>query len=214
MTAKTLRIDIISDVVCPWCIVGYRQLQQAIKDTGTEVEIRWHPFELNPNMPAEGQNLTEHVAEKYGASAEESAANRDKLKALGQGLGFEFNFTPDMRMHNTFNAHQLLFWATEEDRGDDLKQALFTAHFTDGRDLSDDSVLADVAGEIGMDRDTALAALADQRFASDVRDIEKFWIKNGITGVPAVVFDRQHLVVGAQGSENYSNILKQLVTRH
>lgn len=214
MTAKTLRIDIISDVVCPWCIVGYRQLQQAIKDTGTEVEIRWHPFELNPNMPAEGQNLTEHVAEKYGASAEESAANRDKLKALGQGLGFEFNFTPDMRMHNTFNAHQLLFWATEEDRGDDLKQALFTAHFTDGRDLSDDSVLADVAGEIGLDRDTALAALADQRFASDVRDIEKFWIKNGITGVPAVVFDRQHLVVGAQGSENYSNILKQLVTRH
>lgn len=212
MTATPLRIDIISDVVCPWCIIGYRQLMQAVKDTGVAVDVNWHPFELNPKMSPEGQNLTEHVAEKYGASAEESEANRVKLTDLGTELGFDFNFTPDMRMHNTFNAHQILFWAKKEGRSDDMKQALFTAHFTHQRDLSDDAVLADIAGEIGLDRDTAAAVLADKRYASAVRGEEKFWIRNGITGVPAVVFNAKHLVVGAQGRDNFASILNQLAT--
>lgn len=210
MTTPALRIDIVSDVVCPWCIVAYRQLTQAIADTGAEVDIHWHPFELNPEMPPEGQNLTEHVAEKYGASPEESAATRVRIADIGKALGFAFNFTPEMRMHNTFKTHQILTWAKDQGRGDDLKQALFVAHFTDQRDLSDDGVLADVAGEIGLDRDTAAAVLADERFAERVRSEEKFWIQNGITGVPAVVFDSKHLVVGAQGRENYTSILTQL----
>jgi predicted DsbA family dithiol-disulfide isomerase len=113
-------------------------------------------------------------------------------------------------MHNTFNTHQLLHWATLQGHGDALKQTLFVAHFTNGRDLSDIAVLADIAFETGLDREEAAAILADQRFADAVRAEEKFWIQQGISGVPAVVFDRQHLVTGAQGVENYTSILTQL----
>jgi predicted DsbA family dithiol-disulfide isomerase len=212
MISTPLRIDIVSDVVCPWCIVGYRQLEQAIEATGTPVDIHWHPFELNPNMPAEGQNMVEHIMEKYGSSRDESHANRDRLAALGDGLGFTFNFADDMRMHNTFNTHQLLHWATLQDRGDDMKQAFFAAHFTDRRDLSDTAVLATIAAEIGLDREEAVAVLADQRFAHAVRSEEQFWTQQGITGVPAMVFNRQHLVTGAQGVDNFTRILTQLAT--
>ncbi len=210
MTKTPLRIDIVSDVVCPWCIVGYRQLKQAVDATGTAVDIHWHPFELNPNMPAEGQNLVEHIMEKYGSSQAESHANRDRLTAIGADLDFVFSFADDMRMHNTFNTHQLLHWATLQGRGDDLKQALFVAHFTHRRDLSDIGVLTEIASEIGLDRAEAGAVLVDQRFAQAVRTDEQFWTKQGISGVPAMVFDRQHLVTGAQGVENYTSILAQL----
>ena len=113
-------------------------------------------------------------------------------------------------MHNTFNTHQLLHWAELQGRKHDLKLALFEAHFTNGRDLSDDAVLADVAGDIGLDREEAVQVLDDQRFAAEVRNAETFWQQQGISGVPAMVFDRQHLVTGAQGVENYTSILSQL----
>lgn len=205
-----LRIDIISDVMCPWCIIGYRQLAIALEDREVDHEIHWHPFELNPNMPAEGQDIGEHLAEKYGTTPEQSAVNRANMIALGEELGFEFNFVDGFRMHNTFNTHQLLHWAEEQGRKNDLKQGLFAAHFTNGRDLSDDAVLVDIAAEIGLDRAEATAVLADQRFASEVREQQKFWTQQGISGVPAVVFDRQHLVTGAQGVDNYQSILGQL----
>jgi len=207
---KTLRIDIISDVMCPWCIVGYRQLSAALEATGTAHEIHWHPFELNPDMPPEGQNLREHIMQKYGSSLEESEQSRQHLKTLGSDLGIDFQFSDGSRMHNTFNTHQLLHWANTQERMHDLKQALFIAHFTNARDLSDNAVLADIAGEIGLDRTEALAVLDDQRYASQIRQEENFWTKQGIRGVPAVVFERQHLVTGAQGVDNFTSILKQL----
>ncbi|MBT0955834.1 DsbA family oxidoreductase [Alphaproteobacteria bacterium KMM 3653] len=210
MQKEPLRIDIISDVMCPWCIVGYRQLAQALDSTGTDHEIHWHPFELNPAMPPEGQDMIEHIAEKYGSTPEQSAQNRARLEALGDELDFKFGFADGFRMHNTFNTHQLLHWAEEQGRMHDLKQAFFAAHFTDGRNVSDVNVLADVAAEIGLDRAEALAVLKDQRFADTVREKEAFWQRQGIQGVPAVVFDRQHLVTGAQGVENYTNILHHL----
>jgi predicted DsbA family dithiol-disulfide isomerase len=205
-----LRIDIVSDVMCPWCIIGYRQLAKALEATQVAHEIHWHPFELNPEMPPEGQNTRAHIIEKYGSTPEQSEQSRQQMTALGTDLDFDFRFTEDMRMHNTFNAHQLLHWADEQGRKHDLKMALFTAHFTDGRDLSDLAVLAAVAGEIGLDPAEALTVLQDQRFASEVRKAEKFWTQQGIRGVPAVIFDAQHLVTGAQGVENYTSILKQL----
>ncbi|GGA07210.1 DsbA family oxidoreductase [Neptunicoccus cionae] len=205
-----LRIDIISDVMCPWCIIGYRQLAQALEDTGVAHEIHWHPFELNPEMPAEGQNMREHIAEKYGSTPEQSEQSRQQMTKLGEDLGFTFNFAEDMRMHNTFNTHQLLHWAETQGRKHDLKMALFDAHFTHRRNLSDYNVLADVAGEIGLDRSEAAEVLADQRFAATVRELEGFWTQQGIRGVPAMVFNRKHLVTGAQGVENYTNVLRQL----
>lgn len=207
---EPLRIDIVSDVMCPWCVIGYHQLARALKDSGTAHDIHWHPFELNPQMPAEGQNLREHIIEKYGTTPEQSAQSREQMTAIGRDLGIDFRFADDMRMHNTFDAHQLLHWARGQGRMHDLKQALFAAHFTDRRNLSDSAVLADVAGEIGLDRDEALAVLQDQRHAEEVRAHEAFWLKQGIQGVPAVIFDSQHLVTGAQGVENYTDILSQL----
>lgn len=208
--ADPLRIDIVSDVMCPWCVIGYRQLASALETTGVAYEIHWHPFELNPNMPPEGQNTREHIIEKYGSTPEQSEQSRAQMTKLGADLGFDFRFTPDMRMHNTFNGHQLLHWAGTQGRKNDLEMALFAAHFTDGRNLSELGVLADVAGEIGLDPDEARAVLEDQRFGSEVRQEQNFWIQQGISGVPAMVFDRQHLVTGAQGVENYTTILKRL----
>ena len=207
---EPLRIDIVSDVVCPWCVVGYKQLDEALKQTQTDYEIHWHPFELNPNMPAEGQNMREHIIEKYGSSAQESDASRARITEAGAEVGFDFNFTDDMRMHNTFNLHQLLHWAQPQGRMHDLKQALFTAHFTHGRNISANEVLADIAAEVGLDRAEAVAVLEDQRFAQDVRELEQHWQRQGIQSVPAIIFDEQHLVSGAQGVDNFTSILKQL----
>ncbi len=207
---RKLRIDIVSDVVCPWCVIGYRQLAEALEASGTAHEIHWHPFELNPNMPAEGQNLREHVAEKYGATKAQSEASRAQMTAVGAEVGFEFRFADGMRMHNTFSLHQLLHWADQQGRMHDLKQALFSAHFTHCRNLSDHKVLADVAAEIGLERIEALAVLKDQRFAAEVRAAEKFWLDQGVQGVPAVDFNRRSIVTGAQGVENYMRILAQL----
>lgn len=207
---QPLKIDIVSDVVCPWCVIGYRQLAQALRETNTEYEIHWHPFELNPNMPAEGQNLREHVAQKYGSSDKESNESRVRMTEAGEAVGFDFNFNDDIRMYNTFDLHQLLHWANGQGRMHDLKQALFTAHFTDNRNISDSAVLADIAAQIGLDRDEAIAVLEDQRFANEVRDSEQWAQEQGIQGVPAVIFNDRHLVTGAQGVDNFKSILKQL----
>ncbi|MEJ6067881.1 DsbA family oxidoreductase [Psychrobacter sp. 16-Bac2893] len=207
---QPLRIDIVSDVVCPWCVVGYRQLAAALEQTNTDHEIHWHPFELNPNMPSEGQNMREHIMEKYGSSKAESDASRARIAEAGSDVGFQFNFNDDLRMHNTFNLHQLLHWAEQQGRMHELKQALFIAHFTDNRNLSDIRILADIAAEIGLDGKEALTVLEDQRFANDVREIEQHWQRQGIQSVPAIIFNEQHLVSGAQGVDNYVNILEQL----
>lgn len=205
-----LRIDIVSDVVCPWCVIGYRQLAQALEQTNTAYEIHWHPFELNPDMPAEGQNLREHIMEKYGSSKQESDASRARMNEAGSEVGFEFNFTDDTRMHNTFNLHQLLHWADQQGHMHELKQALFAAHFTNNRNISDNTVLADIAAEIELDRSEALAVLADQRFANEVRTAQQQWRQQGIQSVPSVIFNQKHLVSGAQGVENFKSILQQL----
>lgn len=207
---QPLRIDIVSDIVCPWCVIGYRQLAEALKATGTAHEIFWQPFELNPDMPAAGQNMREHLSEKYGLSLQESEANRLRLSEAGAKVGFEFAFRDGSRMHNTFNAHQLLHWADQQERMHDLKQALFSAHFSHNRNLSDKAVLVAIAAEIGLDSIEARAVLEDQRFAEEVRNAEHILQKRGVQGVPAIIFNQRHLVSGAQGVENFTLILQQL----
>lgn len=210
-TAPALQIDIISDVMCPWCIVGYRQLEQALAQTGVGAFIRWHPFELNPQMPPEGQNTAEHIMEKYGASAEQSAQNRAQLVQIGEGLGIDFQFGPDSRIVNSFAAHQLLHWAQEYNLQHPLKLALFNAHFTQGRDVSDADVLADVAQEVGLDRAQAADVLESGSHADAVRELEKTWTGQGISGVPAMVFEGKYLVTGAQGAENYGQVIQKIM---
>ena len=206
-----LQIDIISDVMCPWCIVGFRQLEQALGTTGVGAFIRWHPFELNPQMPAEGQNLREHISEKYGASEEQSAQNRAQLQKIGSDLDIDFQFSDTSRIVNTFAAHQLLDWAQAHGLQHPLKLALFDAHFTQGRDVSDVDVLVEVATSVGLDSAQARDVLENATHATETRARQQFWTERGISGVPAIVFEGKYLLTGAQGAENYAQMLHKLI---
>jgi len=208
--ASAVRIDIVSDVVCPWCVVGLLQLLQALEARGQTAELHWHPFELNPAMPPEGQNLREHIMEKYGSSAADSQAARQRLTAIGAELGFVFAFSDDSRMVNTFLAHQLLDWAAEQGSQLPLKLALFRAYFSQGRDVSDPQVLLEVAAEAGFAPEAARQALVSGDHIKPVRMKEDYWRQQGIQSVPAMVFQNKYLVSGAQGVEGYGNILDQL----
>lgn len=207
-----MKIDIVSDVVCPWCIVGFRQLEQALARSSVSAEVHWHPFELNPGMPSEGQNLKEHITQKYGISDEQSLENRQRLTDLGESLGFEFNFSESSRMVNTFKAHQLLHWAglTSLDAEHNLKMALFKAYFTHGKDINDDSTLIDVCSELQFEASEVRSILQRQAYEADVRTRQKQWTEKGISGVPAMVFNEKYLITGAQGVENYVSIIEQI----
>lgn len=205
-----IRIDIISDVVCPWCIVGFRQLQQAAEATGIEIETHWHPFELNSDMPPEGENLRDHIMRKYGSTPEQSQQARDSLQAVGAPLDIDFQFTDDSTIVNTFAAHQLLHWAQEFDKSQDLKLALFNAYFTDGQDVSQSDILVDIAKTVGLDQEEAQKVLQESRFSEAVREKQSFWTSRGVSSVPTMVFDSRHATAGAQGAETFARILTQL----
>ena len=203
-----VEVEIVSDVVCPWCIVGFLQLRKGLEMTGLGARIRWHPFELNPGMAPEGQNLTEHIVEKYGATPEQSQASRAQLVAIGQELGFAFNFTDETRMVNTFRAHELLDWAAERGLQHPLKLALFKAHFTDARDVSDINVLVDVAEEVGLDAGPAREALETNERADVVRQKENYWMQNGIQGVPTICIGGKIVLTGAQEASVYADAIR------
>ena len=210
-TGPVLDIDIVSDVMCPWCIIGYQQLEQALATTGMGARIRWHPFELNPDMPLTGQNTSEHIQEKYGSTPEQSAQTSAQMQNLGQELGFTFNFGPESRMWNTFVTHQLLDFALSQGKQHPLKMALFDAHFTDQRDLSQKDVLVDVATSVGLSTVDAARVIDSGELADSVREKQKFWTERGISGVPSMIFAGKYLVTGAQGADNYAEILRRTV---
>ncbi|MEP5732217.1 MAG: DsbA family oxidoreductase [Sulfitobacter sp.] len=206
-----VQVDVVSDVMCPWCIIGYKQLEQALGMTGAGAYVRWHPFELNPNMPAEGQNLSEHIMEKYGSTKEQSAQARAQLSQLGTDLGFEFAFSPDSRIVNTFAAHQLLGWAQQQGLQHPLKLALFDAHFTQGLDVSDPTVLCRVAGSVGLDDEAAAEVLTSASHAEETRAHQQFWTSRGVSGVPSMIFDGRYLLTGAQGAETYAQMIQKVL---
>ncbi len=209
----TLRIDIVSDVMCPWCAIGYASLRQALTAMEDKIaaDIHWQPFELNPDIPAEGQNLHEHLAEKYGSSDEESRANCERITQMGASLGFTFNFRDEQRILNTFVVHQLLHWAAEQGKQTALKLALFNGYFRDGRDVSNTGELCAIAAETGLDTEAAAAVLADGRYANTIRATQQQWQEVGIRSVPAVILNQKYLISGAQPSESYVKALTEIL---
>lgn len=208
-----LRIDIVSDVVCPWCAIGYYQLAAALEKSGHEAEIHWHPFELHPDMAEGGEDYVAYLTHKYGTTPQQVAANRDRLTAMGADVGFTFNYDDGMRTYNSFAAHRLIRWADGFGRAQAVKLAIFRAFFTEGRAIDRQDVLLDIAEEVGLDRNAAEKAFASPDIAAEVRADERFWTDQGVTGVPAMVFDRRHLVSGAQGVETYGRILEAVRER-
>ncbi|MEH6589631.1 MAG: DsbA family oxidoreductase [Halioglobus sp.] len=210
-----VQVDIVSDVVCPWCIIGYKQFQQALAQLPGQfdVTVRWHPFELNPQMPSQGQDLHEHLVEKYGTTPAQSEAARARLSSLGSALGFTFDYFDGMRMVNTFRAHQLLHWAGEQGRQTELKLALFEAFFSRREDVGNDETLVAVAGRAGLSSDTAAAVLSDARYAEEVRAEQSVWLDREVHAVPTFVFNEQYMVPGAQDAETFVRILTNVKSR-
>ena len=206
----TTDVIIVSDVMCPWCIIGYRQLEEAMATTGVKANIRWEPFELNPDMPVTGQNTSEHIQQKYGSTAEQSEQSRVQMKTLGETLGFAFNWTPESRMWNTFIIHQLLEFALTQGKQHSLKMALFSAHFTDQRALSRTDVLVDIASSIGLDATKAKAILDSGELGAITREKQQYWKARSISGVPSMIFGGKYLITGAQGVAAYSDILQRV----
>jgi len=207
-----VRVDIVSDVVCPWCIIGFKQLQQAQTETEIPLVVFWHPFELNPTMPEEGQDLFKHITEKYGSTREESEKARERLTTLGAELGFTFDYADDKRMVNSFRAHQLIHWASGQDKQHATKMALFEAYFSNGQDINDIDTLTTIAASIGLDPDDARTALTDGHLTEHVRQHLAFWTERGVTGVPTMVFNGRQALIGAQGTENYVTALSGMTT--
>lgn len=211
---KTLRIDFVSDVVCPWCAVGLASLEQALKRLQGEVEaeIHFQPFELDPNMPAGGMDVAANLKRKYGMSDAQLAENQERIRARGAELGFTFDFNARSRTWNTFDAHRLLHWAALEapQRQLPLKRALLVANFSEGRDIDNREVLVEVAAGVGLDAARAREVLASGAFANEVREAEEFFRRNGINSVPAVIIEKKHLVSGGQPPEVFERALREI----
>lgn len=217
-----LSIDIVSDVMCPWCIIGWLKFEKVMAhfEGRLDFRVQWHPFELNPDMPAEGEDAASHVMRKYGISAEQSRANSGKMSGIAADLGFAFNRGPGFRMRNSFDAHRLLTWAGAlEDPAQQtatgvqtaLKLALFGAHFTDNRDVSDAATLADIAASVGLDRDRAVAILSGDDYGEMVRVEEAYWADQNVTGVPAFILGGRMLIPGAQDPETFIRVIETKV---
>ncbi|HEY8587656.1 MAG TPA: DsbA family oxidoreductase [Rhodanobacter sp.] len=207
-----VRIDFVSDVSCPWCAIGLAALQRALVALDGEIsaQVHFQPFELNPQMPADGEDSTEHLVKKYGSSAEQIDANREAIRQRGAALGFTFNMDRRSRVYNTFDAHRLLHWAGLEGRQLALKQILLRAYFTDGENVGAHETLLRLAKEAGLDVKRAEQILAGDEYADDVRKQEQFFMSRGIHSVPATIINGEHLISGGQPPEVFEQALRQI----
>ena len=209
-----IKIDMVSDVSCPWCVIGLKSLQAALGKLGDKVDADLHfqPFELNPQMVSEGEDLLEHITKKYGSGQEQVRRNQEAIAARGAQLGFNFDMTKRARIYNTFNAHRLLHWAQIEGGGKQtaLKEALFAAYFTEGRNPSDPEVLVELAASVGLDAHRARSILASDEYAQEVRTREQLYLQSGIHAVPAVILNDKYLVQGGQPVEAFERALAQV----
>jgi predicted DsbA family dithiol-disulfide isomerase len=209
--SRTVKIDFVADVVCPWCALGATALEQAISNLAGQVEVQltYKPFELNPDMPAEGEHAIAHMMRKYGRSAEQVADRNAMIIERGTQIGFHFDLEKRSHFHNTFAAHRLLFWAATQGLQPPLKRALLKAYFSDGLNPNDHATLVTLAGAVGLDSQRAQAVLANGEFAEEVRELERFYQQRGIDSVPAMVIDEQQLIAGSQSVAYYEQALRQ-----
>lgn len=209
---QKLKIDFVSDIACPWCAVGLGGLEQALDALQGEVvaDISFHPFELNPGMPAGGQNGLEHLSQKYGMAPAQIRANRDMIRERAASVGVVMNSSDDSRIYNTFDAHRLLAWAREEGRQLELKRRLLVLNFTDQADPGDHDALVAAAESVGLDGAAARAVLESGGYADQVRSEEALWQSRGISSVPAVVVNDRYLISGGQPPEEFERQLRAI----
>jgi predicted DsbA family dithiol-disulfide isomerase len=207
-----IKIDFVSDVSCPWCAVGLSSLEQALSrvEGKIEAELHFQPFELNPDMPPEGQNTVERLSRKYGMTPEQVRHNGELITERGREVGFTFNMDKRTRTYNTFDAHRLLHWAGLEGHQLALKHALLKAYFTDGENPSDREILIRLCRESGLNQDRAREILDSDEYSAEVRASERFYTQQGIDSVPSIILNDQHLIQGGQAPETFERALRQV----
>jgi predicted DsbA family dithiol-disulfide isomerase len=207
-----IKIDVVSDISCPWCAIGLNALEAALGKLAPEVqaELHFQPFELNPQMGAAGESIAEHLGKKYGTTPEQILKNEETIRTRGEQVGFKFDMGKRTRIYNTFDAHRLLCWADAQGKQRALKHALFVAYFTEGRDPGDHEVLAEVAAQLGLDAQRARQILASDEYASEVRARERFFLDRGIKAVPAVIVNDRYLIQGGQPVEVFEQALRRI----
>jgi len=212
---KQLRIDFVSDVSCPWCAIGLSSLELALARVKNDIvaDLHFQPFELNPDMGPDGQDIVEHITQKYGATAEQQANSREMIRQRGADVGFTFDMERRGRIYNTFDAHRLLSWAEGEGRQRDLKMALLEAYFTRCEDPSNHDVLLKAVDSAGLDRTTAARILASDEYADEVREREQFFQRAGVRSVPAIIINQRHLISGGQPPEVFEQALREIAAR-
>ena len=212
---QPLKIDFVSDISCPWCAIGLSALEQALERVGADLtaELHFQPFELNPQMPVGGQDITEHLTQKYGSTATEQASIRETIRQRGADLGFIFRKEGRDRIYNTFDAHRLLHWAGSEGQAGQqhaLKKALLQAYFSNGQNPESYELLLQVVSDVGLDANRAKAILASDEFADAVREREQFYLNAGIHSVPAIIINDKHLISGGQPVEVFEKALRHI----
>lgn len=210
--SQKMKIDFVSDIACPWCAIGLSGLERALENLHdvVEPEITFHPFELNPQMQAGGENMVEHIVAKYRIPADEARTNRERIRERAASVGFTMNASDASRIYNTFDAHRLLAWSAEHGKQHALKRQLLALNFTEQTDPGNHDALVDAAGKVGLDQVEARAVLASDRYADDVRRDEALWQSRGITGVPAVIINDKWLISGGQPPEEFERQLRKI----
>ena len=207
-----IKIDIVSDVVCPWCIIGYKRLEQAIKELNVEdkIEIEWQPFELNPDISIEGENIIEHMNYKYGMKAEQVNAYQEERKKDGANLGFKYDYYDDMKIVNTRDAHILIDYAKEFGKQNELQMRLFSAHFGERKIISNRDVLSKEVEAVGLNVEDAMSKL-DGIKRDEIIKKEEYWRSKGINSVPSMIFNNTSIINGAYGVDEYKKIILKLL---
>ena len=210
---EKIKIDIVSDIVCPWCTIGFKRLEKAIiaLDIEDQVAITWQPFELNPNMPVQGQNVTEHISEKYGATLEQQKASKKNMTEVGAELDFKFDYFDEMRMVNTFDAHILLEYAGTFDKQTELKMRFTTAFFSERKDVSKRDILKQALLDVGLNAEEGIAKLENETARNKIRTKQEYWKSLGVNSVPTIVFNRKSAVTGAQPMATFKEVLNELI---
>lgn len=207
-------INIISDIMCPWCIIGFKRLEKAMEqfDDSIDFNLEWHPFELNPKMPDNGQNLHEWLSERYNMSKNDIVSSRIELTEMGKELGFVFNYQENTRMYNTFKSHQLLHFAV--DKGAEqtkLKMALFKAHFMDNLNISETFILLDIVNALGVDTKKAELILTSDSYKTKMKEILRDKKRKGINAVPSFTFDNKCIIEGAQHTDVFNKVIQEII---
>ncbi|TGN40194.1 DsbA family oxidoreductase [Marinobacter confluentis] len=208
----TLQIDIVSDIACPWCAIGYARLEKAMAALNDEMDfaIEWHSFELNPDPAADAEPILPALARKYGRSEDEVRDNQSQMMVVAKELGLNFEKLQERYTRNTFDAHRLVKWAGEQGKQTDMKMACFEAYFGRAENISDSDVLVACAESAGLDGNEARAVLSSDRYADAVREDEAKYQQAGVSAVPAYIINQTYLISGAQEPETLTQAFREI----